>query len=192
MFSPLTCMIINLIHVLLIDCSCASVHEWVLPVRNMISHNLLILDLKAFFFKKKKRKKKKRPKRKEWQSGRASLSLEPVSRRPPSSAIYTPPHAPLTLFLRAFLSSPDQKCACAAAVGSQRLIRCLAFQTNRPGHSGEHVEMDFMKLFGTVIAVFLHPGSASRLNGERDKNPNSAAATLLRLGSPPPPPFKHE
>ncbi|XP_061576311.1 layilin [Cololabis saira] len=27
--------------------------------------------------------------------------------------------------------------------------------------------MDFMKLFGTVIAVLFHPGSASKLNGER-------------------------
>ncbi|XP_029373254.1 chondrolectin isoform X2 [Echeneis naucrates] len=27
--------------------------------------------------------------------------------------------------------------------------------------------MDFMKLFGTVIAVFFHPGSASKLNGQR-------------------------
>lgn len=31
---------------------------------------------------------------------------------------------------------------------------------------GEHVEMDFMKLFGTVIAVLFHPGSASKLNGK--------------------------
>lgn len=48
--------------------------------------------------------------------------------------------------------------------------------------------MDFMKLFGTVIAVLFHPGSASRLNGERDKNPNSAATALRRLD----PPFKHQ
>ncbi|KAM9853290.1 chondrolectin [Aulostomus maculatus] len=27
--------------------------------------------------------------------------------------------------------------------------------------------MDFMKLFGTVIAVFFHPGSASKINGQR-------------------------
>lgn len=32
--------------------------------------------------------------------------------------------------------------------------------------SSEHVEMDFMTLFGTVIAVLFHPGSASKINGK--------------------------
>lgn len=38
---------------------------------------------------------------------------------------------------------------------------------NRPAHSSEHVEMDCMKLFGTFIAVFLHPGYASDLIAQR-------------------------
>lgn len=40
---------------------------------------------------------------------------------------------------------------------------------NRPEHRCEHVEMDFMKLFGTVIAVLFHPGSASKINGKNSE-----------------------
>lgn len=38
--------------------------------------------------------------------------------------------------------------------------------------------MDFMKLFGTVIAVLFHPGSASRLNGKFDKKENHSGNTV--------------
>lgn len=37
--------------------------------------------------------------------------------------------------------------------------------------------MDFMKLFGTVLAVFFHPGSASKINGK-----NKATSDKLTVG----------
>lgn len=46
----------------------------------------------------------------------------------------------------------------------------------RPGHRREHVEMDFMKLFGTVIAVLFHPGSASKINGKRNREGRKVAS----------------
>lgn len=52
---------------------------------------------------------------------------------------------------------------------------------NRPEHRCEHVEMDFMKLFGTVIAVLFHPGSTSKINGknsERRSHTLSSASAL--------------
>lgn len=58
---------------------------------------------------------------------------------------------------------------------------------NLPAHSGEHVEMDCMKLFGTFIAVFFHPGYASDLIGKklRKKVYNfSRAAVTLKVLTP--------
>ncbi|CAF97485.1 unnamed protein product [Tetraodon nigroviridis] len=40
--------------------------------------------------------------------------------------------------------------------------------------------MDFMKLFGTVIAVFFHPGSAFRLNGKYDRKGRTTATAPKR------------
>lgn len=41
-----------------------------------------------------------------------------------------------------------------------------ALGTNRASQPGEHVDMDFIKLFGAVIAFCFHPGSASKVNGK--------------------------
>lgn len=59
----------------------------------------------------------------------------------------------------------------------------LAFESNPPNHSGEHVEMDFMKLFGTVIAVLFHPGSAFKLNGKYEKKEKKSTTTALERWS---------
>lgn len=65
----------------------------------------------------------------------------------------------------------------AASIISLRLSQSLKIRrlshskllhtlSESPEQPREHVEMDFMKLFGTVIAVLFHPGSASKLNGK--------------------------